>query len=120
MSHPTLTDVRAALSLLELDTIAKEVNAHADGRVVVRTPFRLITCERVTGSRWQVVPSVGSRRPSRNAGNTLAHDVCERLASIEAQGYGHLRIARVAADASGVWRVWAPIASTGRHALCVL
>jgi hypothetical protein len=123
MPHPTLTDIRAALTCLAWDATVSEIGAYDDGTIEIYTtdedaPMEgplLISRRRIDGQRWHVTttrPSIdGWEPPTRRA-----HDIAERLSTIEDRGYGHIRAARVATDEAGVWRVWAPVAG-GYHAL---
>lgn len=123
MPHPTLTDIRAALSLMDYDATVSEIDAYDDGTIEIYAlnedaPMKgplLISRRRLPGDRWYVStsrPAIdGWEPPTRRA-----HDIAERLSTVEDRGYGHIRAARVAPDEAGVWRVWAPVAG-GYHAL---
>ena len=78
----------------------------------------LISRRRLPGDRWYVSttrPAIDGWEPPTQR----AHDIAERIGTIEDLGYGHLKAARIATDEAGVWRVWGPTAAAIAEILSV-
>lgn len=118
MPHPTLTDIRAALSLIDCDAYphippgaarVSEIDGYADGSIQITTPGLFHVAQRIDGQRWD---RSTKRRPiSLDGDSQTIACLMTRLSAIEDQGYGHIKVARLAAGEEGRWCIWGPTAA---------